>query len=264
MFFQTQNFTAELITVVELEWDKVNAHADYRPFHALSFRLEGGATLLSDGKKPLQVGESEIAFVPAKYDFSKRAEHGKIIAVHFTCPQKMPAEMLRFRPANPDFFRSEFIKLYDAWRKKQPGFEYEAKMRFYKIVHRIETEWRNKPSFAAERLSEALDYIHEHFCDGKISLEELSRMCGMSDTYFRRLFVAEFGVTPLRYINSLRMTRIRELLQSRYYTIEGVADECGFNNVNYFSLFVKKETGMSPSLYREKLISEDENRNRIF
>ena len=82
-------------------------------------------------------------------------------------------------------------------------------------------------------------------------------MCGMSDTYFRRLFVAEFGITPLRYINQLRMTQIRELLQANYNSIEDIAEQCGFNNVNYFSLFVKKETGMSPSLYRRKLLDEN-------
>ena len=68
-------------------------------------------------------------------------------------------------------------------------------------------------------------------------------MCNMSDTYFRRLFVAEFGTTPLKYINNLRMTQISELLQANYSSIEDISEQCGFNNVNYFSLFVKKETG---------------------
>ena len=84
----------------------------------------------------------------------------------------------------------------------------------------------------------------------------MAGLCGMSDTYFRRLFVEEFGMTPVKYITNLRMEHITELLRSNYYTVEEVAEACGFNNVNYFSLFVKKETGLPPTAYRAKLLNE--------
>ena len=66
----------------------------------------------------------------------------------------------------------------------------------------------------------------------------------------------------VRYINRLRFDLARELLRSGYYTIKEVSERCGFNNVNYFCLFIKKETGMSPLHYQKKLISsfsEDKN-----
>ena len=82
----------------------------------------------------------------------------------------------------------------------------------------------------------------------------------MSDTYFRRLFVTRFGQTPLRYINAMRFERARELLCSEYYTVEEIAELCGFNNVNYFSLFIKKETGLPPTTYRKMLLESRFNR----
>lgn len=257
MFFDTNNISADLISVIELQWEKVNDRAGKRPFHTLSFRMVGGATFLLDEQESLYVDESEIVYVPENYDFQKQAEHGKIIAIHFTSNSVMPEKMLKFKPRNPNFFRTEFTKLYEIWNQKQLGFNYESKILFYKIILEIEKEWsRHTPSVANKKLSDAIDYIHLNFSNGDISVSKLANMCNMSDTYFRRLFVAEFGTTPLKYINNLRMTQISELLQANYSSIEDISEQCGFNNVNYFSLFVKKETGMSPMAYRRWLLCD--------
>ena len=69
----------------------------------------------------------------------------------------------------------------------------------------------------------------------------------MSDTYFRKLFFQNFKTTPLKYINKLKLEYAKELLCSNYYTIEEVSEKCGFENINYFSTFIKKQTGVPPS-----------------
>lgn len=99
------------------------------------------------------------------------------------------------------------------------------------------------------KLHEAIEYIHDNFTNPTLTVDYLAHMCGMSDTYFRRLFVKNFQVTPLKYINVLRSNYAKELLSSGYYTVSQVSDKCGFNNVQYFSLFIKKETGLSPSRF---------------
>ena len=63
-------------------------------------------------------------------------------------------------------------------------------------------------------------------------------------------------MTPQKYINQLRLTAATELLQSGYYSISEVASHCGFNNINYFSAFIKKETGLSPVSYRKVLLGK--------
>ncbi len=165
--------------------------------------------------------------------------------------------MLRFSSENTSYFRSEFQKLHDIWTRRNPGYEYEAKILFYRILLRMEQEWaRGSHSATGERLAAALEHIHSHFSEGNVSVEALAALCGMSDTYFRRLFVAEFGTTPQQYINRLRLTTATELLQSGYYTVGEIADRCGFNNINYFSAFIKKETGLPPLRDRDLLLSK--------
>lgn len=257
MFLQTHDISAKILTVLELQWDSVDAHAGYRPFHCIALHLMGDVTIYSDGKPPIDEVEGEIVYAPAEYMFSKRAGPGHIIAVHFTCEEPLPFEILHFLPRNQEFFRQAFIQLHEIWSKKQFGYEYESKMLFYRILFEMEREYsRQQPSLANQKLAPALKAIHEGFFDGALRVENLAKICGMSDTYFRRLFVQEFGLTPVKYINRLRLERIAELLRSNYYTVEEVSEACGFNNVNYFSLFVKKETGLPPKAYRAKLLNE--------
>ena len=57
----------------------------------------------------------------------------------------------------------------------------------------------------------------------------------------------QFINAPLQYINTLKLQRAVELLSSKYYTVSEVAAQCGFANPYYFSTFIKRETGRSPS-----------------
>ena len=255
MFFQTANVDAKILSVIRMGWQRVNARAGFRPFHTLSYRLVGDATFFADDREIMRAKEGEIVFLPAGYDFTKQADEGQIIAVHFISDSPLPKEMLRFSPENSSYFRSEFQKLHTVWTGRNPGYEYEAKILFYRILLRMEQEWAQVSHTAtAAKLTAALEHIHNHFSEGNISVDGLSALCGMSDTYFRKLFVSEFGMTPQHYISRLRLTTATELLHSGYYTVGEIAERCGFNNINYFSAFIKKETGLPPLRYRSKLL----------
>lgn len=255
MFFKSANVDVNILSVIEMGWQRVNARAGYRPFHTLSYRLVGDAVFFSKQQEGFCVNEGEIGFFPAGYDFSKQAGKGRIIAVHFSSPSALPDEILRFTPKNPARFRIEFEKLHQVWSQKSPGYEYEAKILLYRIMLEMEREWAaDKTPATAQRLSGILEHINTHFSSSTLSVTELSQMVGMSDTYFRKLFVSEYGLTPQKYINHLRLTTATELLQSGYYTISEIASRCGFNNINYFSAFIKKETGLSPVSYRKVLL----------
>ena len=131
---------------------------------------------------------------------------------------------------------------------------HECKSILYKIISKIEQEYNaQKMSIIDNGILDAVEYIHDNFTDHSLTVEHLSVKFGMSTTYFRNQFSSMFHTTPLKYINQLRLTYAKELLQSNYYTIEEIAEKCGFNNINYFSLFIKKQTGYPPSIYRTHL-----------
>ena len=174
--------------------------------------------------------------------------------VHFLSDSPLPDSIRRFIPKNPDHFRQAFLELAALWTEKRPGYEYEAKILLYRILLDMERQWAQQ-SPADPRLTPALQYISDHLGDSALSVDTLAKLSNMSDTYFRKLFVESLKVTPQKYIHDLRLERATELLRSGYYSVSEISDRCGFNNPNYFSLFIKKETGLTPLQYRKHLLS---------
>ncbi|MBO5247745.1 MAG: helix-turn-helix transcriptional regulator [Clostridia bacterium] len=258
MFFENENFSTNILSVLRLDWDIRNDSSDHRPYHALSFRIRGNADLLSEKDHSVHLGTGEIAFVPANLIYTQVAENERLLVIHFTCNERLPSSVRKFIPKNPEYFERKFTDIYNAWSKKQPGYQHECKAIFYRILLEIERQWNERRlTTANDKLAEAVEYIHDHFTDRDLTVDALARHLGMSDTYFRKLFTSSFSVTPLKYINQLRMTYAKELLESKYYTVEEISEKCGFNNINYFSLFVKKQTGYPPSVYRMKLSEKE-------
>lgn len=256
MFLETSNLNAELLSVIDMSWPQVNAKAAGRPFHSLAYRLLGGADFLEDGKQFLRVEENEITFCPAGFDFTKQAGPGHIIVIHFLSDSPLPSVMRRFIPQNSQHFRQLFLEISRIWTEKKPGWEYDAKILFYRIVRDMERQWaaaRHSP--ARQKLTPALEYIQAHLSDNTLSVDVLAKLCAVSDTYLRKLFVQELGETPQQHIARLRLEKATELLRSGYHSVAQIAFLCGFNNPNYFSLFIKKETGLSPLQYRKHLLS---------
>ena len=70
--------------------------------------------------------------------------------------------------------------------------------------------------------------MQEHFNDSELTIKLLCEISGMSDTYFRRLFSEVYHTTPNKYLTGLRISYAEDLLSGGYYTIERVAQECGF------------------------------------
>ena len=100
----------------------------------------------------------------------------------------------------------------------------------YAIIDRINTNYTNPDFVIGKNLS-----IDEH-----------------SDSYIRRVFLKSTGVTPLEFLNNVRLEAAKKLLISETDTpISVISEQCGFKDPYYFSRFFKKKTGVTPSQYRK-------------
>ena len=104
------------------------------------------------------------------------------------------------------------------------------------------------PSSKKHRLQPAIDYIINNFTT-QIKNEQLAALCGISVVYFRKLFFEAYGISPMNYIQSLRIRQAQEILRSDYSSITDIAFTLGYNNIYEFSKAFKKHTGISPSRY---------------
>ncbi|MBQ2966732.1 MAG: helix-turn-helix transcriptional regulator [Clostridia bacterium] len=247
MFFKTNDINVNLLSSLELKHGFNNSDAGVRPYHALSFRIDGNANFKHNGKVT-HAKTGDILFAPAycRYTIDSCLEH--LFVLHFESDTPLPTDIQLFSPDNPSYFKRKFEELHKVWSKKQPGYIYECKSIFYRILMHIEQEYmKNKYTGYQDKLNEAVDYIHEHFTAPELSVEMLAKMSAMSGTYFRKMFREKLSVSPRHYINMLKLELATELLSSGYYTVSEASEKCGFKNIHYFSAFIKKETGKSPS-----------------
>lgn len=93
-------------------------------------------------------------------------------------------------------------------------------------------------------------YILEHL-SGDTSLEALSSYCGLSQEHMLRVFKKKEDVTILQYINELKISRAKEMLQRPEMQIKDIASALGFSSPGYFSRFFKYKMGMTPNAWRE-------------
>ena len=82
-------------------------------------------------------------------------------------------------------------------------------------------------------------------------VEELSAQLGVSKCHLVRVFSAEMGMPPGKYLTSVRIEAAKLLLAEREYNLEMIAGLCGFSGANYLCRVFKRETGLSPAAWRE-------------
>ncbi len=246
MFLSSENISFEILSVLELNWQSRNDTPQIRPYPIISFRKIGSAKILYENKI-FCVNTGDMMFVPAYCEYRIESNLESVIVVHFKSNDKLPDEIKIFKSESPSYIEQKFDNLHENWSRKQPGYIYECKSVLYKILAATARELSEiRISGKNDKIIKAVEHIHENFLNSDLSIYSLAQMCSMSDTYFRKIFYQNFSVTPLKYINSLKLNYALELLRSKYYTVQEIADKCGFDNVYYFSNFIKKETGMSP------------------
>lgn len=98
-------------------------------------------------------------------------------------------------------------------------------------------------------ITDAINYINKNFSDD-ISIEKVSRVAMLSQSYFSYLFKSMTGKTFVEYLNELRIQEAMNLLKNTNKRVVDICFECGFKNVNHFNRTFKNYSGISPMQYR--------------
>jgi AraC family transcriptional regulator len=107
------------------------------------------------------------------------------------------------------------------------------------------------PSLPGFKLRQITDWMSEHLAE-EFNLDRLASQAGLSKFYFNRLFKSAMKVSPSSYHTTLRMDEAQRLLRETKKTIVDVALDLGYANPSHFARAFRKETGLSPSDYRQQ------------
>ncbi|MBD3240334.1 MAG: helix-turn-helix domain-containing protein [Chitinivibrionales bacterium] len=84
------------------------------------------------------------------------------------------------------------------------------------------------------------------------SLEYSLSTTGFSYAHQARLFKQRYGISPLNYINAVRIERIKQMLCDTDMRIQDIARHFGFKNPHYLDRMFRRYTGMTPTEYRRE------------
>lgn len=82
-----------------------------------------------------------------------------------------------------------------------------------------------------------------------ISLDQLCRCAGLSRSTLLRAFTRSKGVTPYRYLENIRVSRAKKLLEQGLSPAEA-ALQTGFSDQSHFTNYFDRFIGLSPGAYR--------------
>lgn len=114
----------------------------------------------------------------------------------------------------------------------------------------MEAPERKCPSYLIE-IKQTLDT----FFMNPLRLDDLESKYHISKYRICREFSSVFGIPPLKYLNKRRMEIAKNLLLSTDKHIHEIASELGYENTNHFINLFKKETGLTPMVYRDTISS---------
>jgi transcriptional regulator GlxA family with amidase domain len=94
-----------------------------------------------------------------------------------------------------------------------------------------------------------VDHIETHLGED-VGTTALATMVGLSPRHLARLFVADLGVTPGRFVRQARIEAAAQLVATTSLPLPGIAARCGFGSVETMRLAFSQRYGTSPSRFR--------------
>lgn len=135
-----------------------------------------------------------------------------------------------------DFFSAEDVVRFAA-------FKVEAALNLFQ---------RGQENHYSKSIQDAIACIQKRYGEEELGTSMVARYVNLSPSWLSTKFKEEVGIGISEYLNSVRIQRARELLQSGDCMIYEVSEQVGFASSQYFSKIFKQITGMTPNEYRRK------------
>jgi AraC family transcriptional regulator len=89
--------------------------------------------------------------------------------------------------------------------------------------------------------------------DGRITIEELAAVCGLSVSRFAHAFRSSFGVAPYQWLQARRIERAKTMLSGSDGALADIALASGFADQSHFGRVFRRVVRMSPGAFRRTL-----------
>ncbi len=110
---------------------------------------------------------------------------------------------------------------------------------------------RARYALAPFRLRRATEFIEDNLA-APIGVAEIAAASGISPYHFSRAFRQATGRPPYAYLLDRRIRRAKTLLAASCDPLTEIAQLCGFSSLSQFSRSFRRDTGRSPTEFRDR------------
>lgn len=164
-----------------------------------------------------------------------------------------------FYPSSSSFNQiiTPYILLMFSHRKESYStYELVIKSHLFLLLHYMNqystttTNDNHYLQLSYSQLKNALYHIQK-FYDQKISIQEVAKQCGFSESHFMKLFKKFTGMSFHTYLINYRLELAAKQLSETNFKVIDIAESCGFHNHSYFTRAFQKKYQKTPLMYRK-------------
>ena len=106
-----------------------------------------------------------------------------------------------------------------------------------------------------QEIERACDFMRQHYSE-RIYLDQICRYANLSKSTLLRAFTKSKGITPYRYLETIRINEAKTLLEKGVQPIDA-AMQTGFSDQSHFTNYFSSFIGLAPGVYRDIFSNKD-------
>lgn len=158
----------------------------------------------------------------------------------------------------------EIIRLYSIkkanYKKQIIGLMFTLMFKVYDV---FSIDFQEQKDISVLPIMPAIQYVFENYMK-PIKVADLAKCCHFSESYFRKVFMEMKGVTPMDYVNSVRIQEACKMLRNTSDNIHVIGEKCGYLSATTFERNFKQKVGILPSQYRDNYINPRKKHNKNY
>jgi AraC-like DNA-binding protein/mannose-6-phosphate isomerase-like protein (cupin superfamily) len=204
-----------------------------------------------------------LEYIVLQFDLQSFFDQSTIPYLQYFNETKVPLSAMNYIFQENAFARAEAAacirEIHEEAHRKESGYELAVNMLVKKLLLILIRNDRHGLLASQDRverirLKPVLDYVESHI-DGRIAVEDASRLANMSYYYFVKFFKKVMGMSFTEYVNFRKIKRAEQLLLTRDLSVTEVGDQIGMANMAHFYKMFKRFNGFSPKEFQRRMLA---------
>lgn len=165
----------------------------------------------------------------------------------------LPAVCVREQDEGYAALKQCLSQMEDLCETRERGYELGVKAAVLQMLFLLIRKYpsvKEVPSPDRERLKMVLQEIEKNIAEN-LTVGEMAKFCGWSDSHFMRWFKKMTGLSLIAYVNERRLAAAAEALRKTDDKILNISQDAGFTNLSNFNRQFRSRYGVTPKEYRE-------------